>query len=241
MKKYIIQSFLSTLMSLTLFGQNHYLFMSYGHAFTGAGDMQGKAFEIGYECKLKKPFSVFGSFAQSNLNSGLFLDAISANQLILGKTNLSPALLDLHNPSIGNDYSGRLPVNGSLSKSDFANYKSLVVGAKFYCLNISKLHFVLDVRCSASKIETIFETSTSRFLIIDEKAWFNNVNNTKYQPVIIPSILHDHFLDLGFGGGLALQYDITDNFKAEFNGSYSKYMKASQNLATWGIRVYYGL
>jgi hypothetical protein len=54
-------------------------------------------------------------------------------------------------------------------------------------------------------------------------------------------MVHDYFLDLGYGGGIAIQYDLNNFVKVEMNATYSKFIKASQNLSIWTCRLYYVL
>ncbi len=241
-----IQMMKNSLLLLSIFfsavtvaqAQNNNLNFSYGGAFTGFGDLQGKFMSIGYNHKLYKPIHVYGVLAQASM-SGQAGFIVQPDKRILGADNLHFPLLSLESIGTQNVLSEQYSSVGSKIRLDppksMMNTKNLDLGVQYYIVKGTKLGLYLEGNLSLVKLEWTGLTS-QQLITIENDFWFNNVSSGK--PDILLTInRQEHFLDWGLGYGIGINYYLSPFITLGANGHYNGYFNSAQNIVTWSAKL----
>lgn len=221
------------------------LILHYGGSFAGFGDLQGKSLSIGYKHRLNKFINIYGVINKSSM-SGNKLSYIHSDKLFLGLDYIGNSVIDINsfftNGIIKND---RLLNLGSEQHYDppfnLINQTNADIGINVRIYKNLKFEYYIEGNLSLTKLE-VTGSSTQKDIYINTESWVNDQNvifGTQSPPrlVVLEVPFQDHFIDLGFGYGVGIDYNLYDYFTIGVNGHYNQYLNDAQNFVTWGIRL----
>lgn len=233
----IILTIVTVFFSSVVFSQNQTVQIAYGGSFAGFGDLQGRFMSIGLQHSFGKKISIYGSLNKSSM-SGNKLSYLYAGKPFLGLDYFSESILDIndifHNTDLQND---KLNSIGSSYSYDppfsIINETHFDLGANISLLKKGKFNYYIQGNLSLVKLE-VTGTSTNKNVYINNESW---VNQPERVEVGLMTSFQDHFLDLGYGYGIGIDYNLYDYFIIGANGHYNQYLNDAQNFVTWGFKL----
>ena len=231
MRIYIL-AFLMVMSSIFLYGQKNEISVNYGGAFTGWLDLQGKHMALSYKRNLNKHFALYASIAQASMN-GQRLGLWQSDKFILGGDAIKPSLIDLSNQDNNNELVDKYVYPGSKTRYDpphaINNSTCLDLGLNIKILQMGKMVLYGEGNIGFVNVEWT-GVLKQQVLKIDSPAFISGIF---LEEVVLNTTSHEHFLDLGYGFGLGINYKLKDALGFGINLHTNSYLNDAQNIIRW--------